>query len=109
MGPPYKPQPANAIRVTGGDAERAATANAHHRQLAEAPEPAAPKLYSGETPAAVPLAIAPASTIAPPASATPEKPQGGNRLTKALGKVNPFRKRTKPAEGDADKSALPKY
>jgi serine/threonine-protein kinase len=106
--PPNQPDPRFALRVTGGEREPAAATPApgtRLRQIAEAPEPSATKVDSVEAKeaAAVPLGIDPGSPVAPQAAA-PEKPQnGGNRFVKALGKVNPFRKRSKrdTAEGAA--------
>jgi serine/threonine-protein kinase len=108
-----QPDPRYAIRVTGGEREPAAAIpapNTHSRQLAEAPEPSAPKVDRVEAREAAVAAIGidPESPIAPQGAA-PEKPQnGGNRFVKALGKVNPFRKRTKHDTVEADKTSLKK-
>jgi hypothetical protein len=54
------------------------------------------------------IGIDPESAIAPPAVA-PEKAQnGGNRFVKALGKVNPFRRRTKHYTVEGDQTSLKK-
>jgi hypothetical protein len=51
------------------------------------------------------IGIDPESPIGPPMVA-PEKPQnGGNRFVKALGKVNPFRRRPKRYVADDAKSS----
>jgi hypothetical protein len=95
-----QPDPRFAIRVTGGVREPAAATpppSARFRPIAEAPEPAAPKVDTVEAreAAIAAMGIDPESPIAPPGVA-PEKPQtGGNRFVKALAKVNPFRRRPK--------------
>jgi hypothetical protein len=54
------------------------------------------------------MGIDPESPITPPGVA-PEKPQnGGNRFVKALGKVNPFRRRPKHYVAEDAKSSLKK-
>jgi serine/threonine-protein kinase len=105
-----QPDPRYSIRVTGGEREPAATPapGARFRQLAEAPEPSAPKVDSGgaREAAVVAIGIDPESPIAPQGAA-PEKPQnGGNRFVKAIGKV--FRKRPKHDTTEADKTPLKK-
>jgi serine/threonine-protein kinase len=108
-----QPDPRFAIRVTGGEREPAAAKpvpSAHFRQLAEAPEPSAPNVDSVESreAAAVALGIDPESPIAPPGIAPEKPPNGGNRFVKALGKVNPFRKRPKHDTVDAAQTSLKK-
>jgi serine/threonine-protein kinase len=97
--------PRFALRVTGEEREPAAALSppvTHFRPLAEAPEPFVPK----PEPVAAPVAEQPAvSATAPQPAATSEaasqKTPNGNRFVRALGKVNPFHKRTKHADGDA--------
>jgi hypothetical protein len=113
MGRPNQPDPRFAIRVTGGEREPAAVTpppSARFRPLAEAPEPSAPKVESVEAPGAAIAAIGidAESPIAPPGAA-PEKPQnGGNRFVKALGKVNPFRRRPKHYTAESAETSLKK-
>ena len=105
------PDPRYAIRVTGGEREPAAATPkrvAPVRQLAEAPEPSAPKADPVEAreAAIVAMGIDPQAPVAPQGTA-PEKPQnGGNRLVKALGKV--FHKRPKPDTAEDAKTPLRK-
>jgi serine/threonine-protein kinase len=102
--------PRFAIRVTGGEREPVAVTpppKAHFRPIAEAPEPSAPKVDIGEAAIAA-IGIDPESPIAPRGVA-PEKPQnGGNRFVKALGKVNPFRRRPKHDAVEGAKTSLQK-
>jgi serine/threonine-protein kinase len=110
--PANQPDPRFAIRVTGGERLPAAATPppSAHVRLAEAPEPSAPKVDTAETreSAAVALGFDPASPIAP-IGVAPEKPQnGGNRFVKALGKVNPFRKRPKHDAVDGATTSLKK-
>ena len=82
-----------ALRIVGGETVPSAAppASAH---IMEAPEPAA----HSASPDAPPAVIDPAAT-----SQAPANPQnGGNRLVRALGKVNPFRKRTKADSSKED-------
>jgi serine/threonine-protein kinase len=105
-----QPDPRFAIRVTGGEREPAAVTpppRARFRPLAEAPEPSAPEVVSGEAAIAA-IGIDPESPITPPGVA-PEKPQnGGNRFVKALGKVNPFRRRPKHYTAEGAETSLKK-
>jgi hypothetical protein len=94
------------VRVTGGEREPAPMPApvARFRPLAEAPEPSVAKTDSVaapvETASPVVPAPAPQSAAALPDAAS-QKAQNGNRFVRALGKVNPFRKRTKYVEGEA--------
>jgi hypothetical protein len=110
MGQARQADPRFAIRVTGGEREPAAVTpvpRAQFRPIAEAPEPSAPKVDSGQGAIAA-IGIDPESPIAAPGVA-PEKPQtGGNRFVKALGKVNPFRRRPKHYVAEDAKSSLKK-
>jgi serine/threonine-protein kinase len=110
MGQAKQADPRFAIRVTGGEREPAAVTpppGARFRPIAEAPEPSAQKVDSGEGATAA-IGIDPRSPIAPPGVA-PEKPQnGGNRFVKALGKVNPFRRRPKHYVSEDAKTSLKK-
>lgn len=110
-----KPKPSYAIRVTGGELQPTAAMPAPSttaRRLVEAPEPLAPNTDSVEAPAAAarPAVLGSASELATPTQeAAPEKARNaGNRFVRALGKVNPFRKRTKPDAGEAAKTPLKK-
>jgi serine/threonine-protein kinase len=108
-----QPDPRFALRVTGGEREPALATpppSTHYRQIAEAPEPSAPRVDFAETQgtAALALGMDPESPIAP-IGAAPEKPQnGGNRFVKALGKVNPFRRRPKHETVEATQTPLRK-
>ena len=108
-----QPDPRFAIRVTGGEREPAAVTpppSARFRPLAEAPEPSAPQVDTAESrdAAIAAIGIDAESPIAPPGVA-PEKPQnGGNRFVKALGKVNPFRRRPKHYTPEGAKTSLQK-
>jgi hypothetical protein len=108
-----QPDPRFAIRVTGGVREPAAATpppSARFRPIAEAPEPAAPKVDTVEAreAAIAAMGIDPESPIAPPGVA-PEKPQtGGNRFVKALAKVNPFRRRPKHDAAEGATTSLKK-
>jgi serine/threonine-protein kinase len=108
-----QPDPRFAIRVTGGEREPAAVTpppSARFRPLAEAPEPSAPKVEPVEAREAAIAAIGmdPESPIAPPGVA-PERPQNaGNRFVKALGKVNPFRRRPKHYTAESAETSLKK-
>ena len=110
MGQAKQADPRLAIRVTGGEREPAAVTpppRARFRPIAEAPEPSAQKVDSGKGAIAA-IGIDPRSPIAPPGVA-PEKPQtGGNRFVKALGKVNPFRRRPKHYVAEDAKTSLKK-
>jgi hypothetical protein len=110
MGRASQPDPRFAIRVTGGEREPVAVTpppRTHFRPIAEAPEPSAPKMDTADAAIAA-LGIDPESPIAPPGAA-PEKPQnGGNRFVKALGKVNPFRRRPKHYAVEGAKTSLKK-
>ena len=110
MGRASQPDPRCAIRVTGGEREPATVTplpRAHFRPIAEAPEPSAPKMDTADAAIAA-IGIDPESPIAPPGAA-PEKPQnGGNRFVKALGKVNPFRRRPKQYAVEGAKTSLKK-
>ncbi len=80
------------------------------RQVAEAPEPSVAKVdpvEAREVPAAaVGIDAAPANTLQ---GAAPEKLQNsGNRFVRALGKVNPFRRRPKHDTVEAGKRSLKK-
>jgi hypothetical protein len=82
----------------------------HFRPIAEAPEPSAPKVdtVKAREAAIAAIGIDPESPIAPTVVA-PEKPQnGGNRFVKALGKVNPFRRRPKHYVAEDAKTSLKK-
>jgi serine/threonine-protein kinase len=113
MGRASRTDPRFAIRVTGGEREPAAVTpppSAHFRPIAEAPEPSTPKVDMAGAHEAAMAAIGmdPESPIAP-AAAAPERPQnGGNRFVKALGKVNPFRRRPKRYVVEGAKSSLKK-
>jgi len=113
LGQAKQPDPRFAIRVTGGEREPAVITpppRTHFRPIAEAPEPSAPKVDSVEAREAAIAAIGidPESPIAPQVAA-PEKPQnGGNRFVKALGKVNPFRRRPKHYVAEDAKTSLKK-
>jgi hypothetical protein len=113
LGQAKQSDPRFAIRVTGGEREPAVIApppRTHFRPIAEAPEPSAPKVDSVEAREAAVTAIGidPESPIGPPMVA-PEKPQnGGNRFVKALGKVNPFRRRPKHYVAEGEKNSLKK-
>ena len=113
MGRANQPDPRFAIRVTGGEREPAPVTpppKARFRPLAEAPEPSTPKVDTWEAREAAIAAIGidPESPITPPGAA-PEKPQnGGNRFVKALGKVNPFRRRPKHYVSEDAKTSLKK-
>lgn len=78
-----------ALRVTGQESQTAATAPAVH-----APEPELSKPVFVEAPE-TPLPVA-EKREEPPAPTATDPQSTGNRLVRALGKVNPFRKRTKP-------------
>ncbi len=106
------PKPSDAIRVTGGEREPAAMLApvTPIRQVAEAPEPSVAKVdpvEAREVPAAaVGIDAAPADTLQ---GAAPEKLQNsGNRFVRALGKVNPFRRRPKHDTVEAGKRSLKK-
>ncbi len=94
-----KPEQSYAIRVTGGEVERPV--------VVPAPVLTAREMVTAEAPA--PAAVAVVSTSAPESSATPHEAApvktqaAGNRLLRALGKVNPFRK---GAKHDAAKTPL---
>jgi hypothetical protein len=113
MGRANQPDPRLAIRVTGGEREPAAVTpppRTHFRPIAEAPEPSAPQVDSVEAREAsiAAIGIDPESPITPSVVA-PEKPQnGGNRFVKALGKVNPFRRRPKHYVAEDAKTSLKK-
>jgi hypothetical protein len=85
---PAKPE-SYAIRVTGGDVEPApvlAVASPSHHQSLDPPEPPVTEAAAlPEPPPVIESSADPAAAPAKPAAA-------GNRLVRALGKVNPFRR-----------------
>jgi serine/threonine-protein kinase len=103
-----KSEPSHAIRVTGGDVLPAAAiatpaAHAPSRNI-EVPEPPAPKTDAVTDVAATQRAVSetiPEVTTASPEAAPAKSPNGGSWFTRALGKVNPFRKGAKRDSGDA--------
>ncbi|HYW42819.1 MAG TPA: protein kinase [Bryobacteraceae bacterium] len=106
-----RPEWSTAIRVTGGESQPAAAMNTtcpDPPRPVEGPEAVIPKT----NPAEAPEAGAPPATpelATPPEAAAPAKPQNaGNRFVRALGKVNPFRKRAKHDAGEASKTQLEK-
>jgi serine/threonine-protein kinase len=111
-----KPEQSYAIRVTGGEVVQPTAAMAAPstvpRQPVAAAAPFAPKTESVEAPeaAAGTAVLGAAPDLAPgPQEAAAEKPRNaGNRFVRALGKVNPFRKRTKPDAGGAAQTPLKK-
>jgi hypothetical protein len=110
-----KPAVSNAIRVTGGELQPSAATPATgpiSRRPAEASEPLVPKTDFVEAPEAParPAELETASDLAATSQeAAPEKTQNtGNRFVRALGKVNPFRKRTKHDAGETAKTPLKK-
>jgi serine/threonine-protein kinase len=113
MGRANQPDPRFAIRVTGGEREPAAVtppSGARFRPLAEAPEPSAPKVESVEAREAAIAAfgIDAESPLAPPGAAPERSQNGGNRFVKALGKVNPFRRRPKHYTAESAETSLKK-
>jgi eukaryotic-like serine/threonine-protein kinase len=110
-----KPQPSNAIRVTGGELLPPGTVTAavpapQHpagasepvdakKDTQEVPDGASPPADSGSTPE-------PATTTQGAAPA--KSPNSGNRFVRALGKVNPFRKAPKHDDSEPAKTPLKK-
>ena len=109
-----KPERSFAIRVTGGEsqpAEAMPMPSPGPPPPVEAPEPVILGTNPVEAPeAGVPLpAPGPPELDAPSQAAVPAKPQNsGNRFVRALGKVNPFRRRMKHDPGEAAKAQLKK-
>jgi hypothetical protein len=108
-----KPEPSYAIRVTGSEQPPAAAVPppSPAARLAEAAGPAVPKVGCPLPPvAAQPAAPAAAPEPQPaPDAAAAEKPQsGGNSLSRALGKVNPFRRKAKYDTSEAAQAPLKK-
>ena len=103
-----KPAPNLAIRVRGGTVEppprSTPTSTTPHIVAVSAPEAPAAKPETTAVPEAPPTpTVAAAKTPDEPAAAPPISeeaiPQkGGNRLVRALGKINPFRKNGKPED-----------
>jgi eukaryotic-like serine/threonine-protein kinase len=91
-------EPDTALRITGGEPPPSFMP-APRRDPApaiEAPEPSSHNAISAEVPEAPAPAVAESVSepaAAPQAAATPQN--GGNRLVRALGKVNPFRRQKK--------------
>jgi eukaryotic-like serine/threonine-protein kinase len=105
-----RPAQSNAIRVTGGDVQPTAALPApgpNPRRALVASEPLGPNTDFVETPAR-PTELETAPELATTSQeVTPETPQNaGNRFVRALGKVNPFHKRTKHDPGEAAKTPL---
>jgi serine/threonine-protein kinase len=90
-----------AIRVSGGDSQPTVAMSMPRQdppQAVEVPEPAVPQSNSVEGPEAgsTPTAAPTAELETTSQEAAPANPQGaGNRFVRALGKVNPFRRRVK--------------
>jgi serine/threonine-protein kinase len=103
-----KSEPSHAIRVTGSDVLPAAAiarpaAPAPSRSI-EVPEPPAPKTDAAADVAATQRAVSetvPEVTTVSPETAPAKSQNGGSWFTRALGKVNPFRKGAKRDSGDA--------
>jgi serine/threonine-protein kinase len=97
-----KSKPSPAIRVTGGDVLPAAApaAPAPSRSI-EVPEPPAPKTDAAADVAATQRAVSetvPEVTTMSPEAGPAKSQTGGNWFTRALGKVNPFRKAKAPVD-----------
>jgi serine/threonine-protein kinase len=111
-----KPEPSYAIRVTGGEQPPPVVVVTPRPDPARVPEatdrsvPAAPKVNCLVTPLVPQPASAVAEPVPPaPEAAAAEKPQStGNPLTRALGKVNPFRKKAKYDTAEAAPTPLKK-
>jgi serine/threonine-protein kinase len=83
---------APAIRVTGGEVQSASTGAAPSRTAAPAPVTVLP---DPPTPQPEPVVAPPPPDALPAAAdAAPAPPKPGNRLVRALGKINPFKKKT---------------
>jgi hypothetical protein len=101
-------EPSHAIRVTGGELLPAAVPAPSPTPVrtVEVPEPPVPKKDSVVDGAAESEAALAVTTVSP--EAAPAKSQnGGSWFTRALGKVNPFRKGAKH-EGDGGKAPVEK-
>jgi serine/threonine-protein kinase len=99
-----KNEPSQAIRVTGGELLPAAVtaSSPTPARTVEVPEPPLPKkdsVVDGAAQAADPVGALEVTGILPEA-APAKSPNGGNWFTRALGKVNPFRKGAKHDGGD---------
>jgi eukaryotic-like serine/threonine-protein kinase len=108
-----QPKQSYAIRVTGGEVLQPMAAahlpNPTPRQPVAAAETLVPNTDSVEGPEAAgrPALSGSAAESAAPQEAAPEKPRNaGNRFVRALGKLNPFRRGTKPDAGEASKTPL---
>ncbi|MGP8244823.1 MAG: serine/threonine-protein kinase [Bryobacteraceae bacterium] len=111
--PARKAERSDVIRVTGGDLQPATPApppGPVAPRPAEALGPCVPETNSGEAPepAAKPAASETAPGLAPE-DAAPAKPRkAGNRLVRALEKMNPFHKTAKYDAGEAAKTPADK-
>jgi hypothetical protein len=99
---PNKSEKSYAIRVSGADLQPAAIPPSHPPaavHLSEAPEPSLQTSDPVEEPGTLTLPAA-SETVpgltAPQEAPPPKPPATGNRFIRALGKVNPFRKASKP-------------
>jgi hypothetical protein len=102
--PVNKPQPSLALRVTGGEVVPASTMPAPAPISSEASSVKSEALELPPSPP-VPVAVAPAPDPGPaPQDAEPAKPQKGNRLVRAIGKI--FKKPNDA--GDASKTPAKK-
>jgi serine/threonine-protein kinase len=108
-----RPEPSYAIRITGSEQPQPVPVMppSPEARLAEASSRAVPKENCQVAPPAPP----PAGSVAAPESQPPaeaaaaEKPQsGGNPLSRALGKVNPFRRKAKYDTGEAAQTPVKK-
>ena len=96
-----KNEPSHAIRVTGGEllpAAASAVPSSTAVRMVEVPEPPVPK-KDPVVDAAAESDAALAVTAVSPEAAPAKSQNGGSWFTRALGKVNPFRKGTKHEDG----------
>jgi len=91
--PATKVKPGSPIQVTGGEFQPAEALPAPAPPPPRPVEPAGPGLPKAN--AALPPAPAGATSDEPVPEAAAKPRSTGNRLAKALGKMNPFRKRAK--------------
>ena len=107
-----KSEPGPAIRVTGGKLLPAAPAisapGAVPLRTVETPEPPAPRTESAAESAAAESAAAAALKTTSPEAAPAKSQSGGSWFTRALGKVNPFRKGAKHDGGEGSKTPVEK-
>jgi eukaryotic-like serine/threonine-protein kinase len=106
-----KSEPSHAIRVTGGEVLPAAAISAPSPtpvRTVEVPEPPAPKKDSVVDAAAAESETDLAVTTTPQEAAPAKSQNGGNWFTRALGKVNPFRKGAKHDGGEGGKAPVEK-